>query len=230
MMMEVEAFQEIHGAWRRLGYPFDSLVPSYATAIGSSADNPAGLAELVGILLNDGVRLPTVRVEWLHFAEGTPYETLVKRGRGEGERVLPKEVAEVARRALVDVVENGTARRGRGAFRRRDGTLIQLGGKTGTGDHRYETYSPAGQLISRRVMNRTATFVFFIGDRHFGAVTAFVPGAEAASYEFTSALPVQLLKSLAPALMPLLESPSQEIPRVVQRAKEVDPAAGLRRR
>ncbi len=210
MMMEVEAFQEIHRAWKRVGYPFDSLVPSYATAIGSSADSPAGLAELVGILINNGVRLPTLRVEWLHFAQETPYETVMRRGTGEGERVLPKEVAEAARRALVDVVENGTARRGRGAFRRPDGSPIQLGGKTGTGDHRFETYGPAGQLISRRVVNRTATFVFFIGDRLFGAVTAFVPGAEAASYEFTSALPVQLLKSLAPLLTPLLQEPPPE--------------------
>ena len=49
-------------------------------------------------------------------------------------------------------------------------------------------------------MSRAATFVFFLGDRFFGVVTAYVMGAEAARYSFTSALPVQVLKSLAPIL------------------------------
>ena len=35
-LSEVEAFTDIHRRWQRLGYPFDSLTPSYATAIGSS--------------------------------------------------------------------------------------------------------------------------------------------------------------------------------------------------
>ena len=34
ILLEEEAFVRIHEAWRRLGYPIDSLVPSYATAIG----------------------------------------------------------------------------------------------------------------------------------------------------------------------------------------------------
>ncbi len=203
-MLEAEAFQEIHRAWKRLGYPFETLVPSYATAIGSSADQPASLAELVGIIVNGGVRYPMERMEWLHFAEGTPYETLLRRRGERGERVLPEEVAQAVKGCLMDVVEQGTARRARRAFVGPDGTAIPLGGKTGTGDHRYEVYGPAGQLISSRVKNRAATFVFFIGERFFGAVTAYVPGGEAASYDFTSALPVQLLKQLAPTLSPLL--------------------------
>lgn len=205
-MLEAEAFQEIHRTWKRLGYPFDTLVPSYATAIGSSADQPAALAELVGIIINEGIRYPMERTEWLHFADGTPYETLLRRKADRGERVLPKEVAQAVKGCLMDVVEQGTARRARRAFVRPDGTAIPLGGKTGTGDHRYEVYGPGGQLISSRVMNRAATFVFFIGERFFGAMTAYVPGSEAASYDFTSALPVQLLKHLAPTLMPLLEN------------------------
>lgn len=206
-MLEAEAFQEIQQAWRRLGYPFETLVPSYATAIGSSADQPAALAELVGIIINEEIRNPMERVEWLHFAEGTPYETLLKKRKGgQGDRVLPKEVAQAVKGCLMDVVERGTARRARRAFVSQDGTAIPLGGKTGTGDHRYEVYGSAGQLVSSRVMNRAATFVFFIGERFFGAMTAYVPGGEAASYDFTSALPVQLLKHLAPTLMPLLDS------------------------
>ena len=38
-MVELEAFLEIHEAWRRLGYPFESLAPSYASALGSSASS-----------------------------------------------------------------------------------------------------------------------------------------------------------------------------------------------
>ena len=202
--LEEEAFHLMYRAWRRVGYPFDSLVPSYATAIGSSADRPAALAELMGILVNDGVRLPSRRLGRLHFAEGTPYETVLDRAPMPGERVLPPEVARAVRGVLVDVVENGTARRCRGSFRGRDGTVIPLGGKTGTGDHRFETYNRQGLLIESRVVNRAATFVFLIGDRFFGTITAYVPGAGAARYDFTSALPVQILARLAPELLPIV--------------------------
>ncbi|WP_236534989.1 transglycosylase domain-containing protein, partial [Pseudomonas tremae] len=51
-MMEVEAFLDIEQRWQRVGYPFDHLVPSLATAIGSSGDRPAALAELIGIIQN----------------------------------------------------------------------------------------------------------------------------------------------------------------------------------
>lgn len=204
IMMEVEAFQRIHAAWKRLGYPFESLVPSYATAIGTSADQPSALAELVGIILNDGMKFPTQRLEWLHFAKGTPYETILTRGEGKPERLLAPEVAAVVKEALMDVVENGTARRIKGVLRGPDGSPIPVGGKTGTGDHRYEVFSTGGKLISRKVMNRTATFVFFLGDKYYGAVTAFVPGAQAANYSFTSALAVQLLRHMIPILEPEL--------------------------
>jgi hypothetical protein len=56
-------------------------------------------------------------------------------------------------------------------------------------------------------MARTATFVFFIGDRFFGTITAHVAGPEAARYKFTSALPAQLLKSLAHIIQPLMDRP-----------------------
>ncbi|WP_119460458.1 transglycosylase domain-containing protein [Rhodospirillaceae bacterium SYSU D60014] len=203
-LLEEDAFVRIHRAWQRLGYPFDSLVPSYATAIGSSADRPAALGELMGIILNDGLRLPTIRIERLDFAVGTPYETALKRKLGKAERVLAPEVAATVRRALRDVAENGTARRIDGAFVGEDGAVIPIGGKTGTGDHRHVRYGAGRQLIESRVVNRTATFVFFIGERFFGTITAHVPGPEAAEYRFTSGLPAQLLKALAPTLQPLL--------------------------
>lgn len=203
-LLEMEAFLEIHKEWKRLGYPFDSLVPSYATSIGSSADRPAALAELMGILVNEGVRLPTVRIESLRFAADTPYESSVKRQPEKGERVLNPLVAAEVRKALRDVVDNGTARRLQQPFTDAQGNIMAVGGKTGTGDHRYEVFGSSGQLIKSTVMNRTATFVFYIGDRYYGTLTAFVPGTQAGNYHFTSGLPVQILKTMAPELAPYL--------------------------
>jgi hypothetical protein len=55
-------------------------------------------------------------------------------------------------------------------------------------------------------VNRSATFVFSIDDRFFGTIIAYVPGAQAAGYDFTSGLPVQLLKVMGPKLMPLINA------------------------
>ena len=211
-LIEVEAFQEIHQAWKRLGYPFDSLVPSYATAIGSSSDRPAALAELVGIIMNDGIRYPVVRVEEMHFAEGTPYETMLRPEIADGERVLSPEIAATVRKALTGVVENGTAVRIRNVFHRSDGSPLMIAGKTGTGDNRYEVFGRGGVLIESRVVNRTAAFVFMIGDRFFGTITAYVAGPDAGRCGFTSSLPLQVLKALAPKLMPLIERPAECVP------------------
>ena len=57
------------------------------------------------------------------------------------------------------------------------------------------------------MVDRTATFVFHLGDRFFGTVTAYVPGQDAARFHFTSALAVQLVKILQPELKPLLDGP-----------------------
>ena len=110
------------------------------------------------------------------------------------------------REEMIGVVRNGTGRRALNAFVLPGGAVLPVGGKTGTGDNRFKTFAAGGGLVSDRPVNRTATFVFFIGDRFFGVVTAFVPGQGAASFRFTSALAVQVLKNLAPRLMPLLQS------------------------
>lgn len=199
-LLEVEAFLEVAQEWQRLGYPFDELTPSLASAIGSSGDRPASLAELVGILVNDGVRYPVIRVQELHFAEGTPFETRMERENALGVRVLSREVAAVARAALQDVVEFGTARRVRGAITLPDGTEAVMGGKTGTGDNRYTVTDARGRVVSSRALSRTSTFVFFFGDRFYGVMTAFVQGPEADLFDFTSALPAQLVRSLGPEL------------------------------
>ncbi len=204
IMLEVEAFLDIHQRWQRVGFPFDHLVPSLATALGSSGDRPAALAELIGIILNDGIRQPTVRIADLHFAKDTPYETKLVRDLPQGQRVMPSEVATSLRNALSQVVESGTARRLLGSFDQEDGTPLALGGKTGTGDNRIEAVSRSGRVISSKARNRTATFVFFLGENHFGTLTAYVQGSKSDSFRFTSALPVQILKGMEPILRPYL--------------------------
>jgi len=207
-LIEVEAFLKIHAQWKKMGYPFDSLVPSYATTLGASADRPAALAELMGIIINGGVRKPVERIDSLHFAKGTPYETRVVRApKVEHEVVLAPEVARAVADAIRGVVSNGTAKRVKTAFATHDGSVIALGGKTGTGDQRFDVYARGGRLIESRYVNRSATFVFNIGERFFGSMTAYVHGPQSEHYDFTSALPVQLLVTLAPSLMPMIDPP-----------------------
>ena len=208
-MLEVEAFLDIQQRWQAVGYPFDHLVPSLATAIGSSGDRPAALAELMGIILNDGVRGKVLRIDSLHFGAGTPYETRVVNNPETGKRVMPSEVATALRGALSQVVDAGTAKRVSGSFVQADGTPMAMGGKTGTGDNRIEAMGAGGRVISSKAINRTATFVFYIGERYFGTLTAFVPGSSAQNFKFTSALPVQVLKGMAPILTPYLQGGSQ---------------------
>jgi membrane peptidoglycan carboxypeptidase len=217
-LLELEAFLEIHRTWQRLGYPFESLTPSLATAIGSSGDRPAALAELMGIIVNDGWRYPTITFDQLHFAARTPYETRLRLQPHDAHQVLAPEIAAVVRKALVDVVETGTARR-LARMRAKDeaGPSLVVGGKTGTGDHRHETYNARGHRIASRVVNRAATFVFEIDDRFFGTVSAFVLGPDAAHFKFTSSLPVQILGTLLPALEPLLTPAPTSIEAVAQR-------------
>lgn len=227
ILLERDAFARIQNRWARLGYPFNRLVPSLATAIGTSADKPASLAKLVGILSNDGVLRPVRRLERLEFAHNTPYETEVRLQQNGIKRVLSPEVARVARKAMVGVVEGGTARRVRGAYVSEDGKPLVVGAKTGTGDHRYEEYNTAGKVISSRVVNRTGTIIFFIGDHLFGTVTAHVAGKKAGNYKFTSALSAQVLKKLAPSLQSLITPNGVKYPPVIEEVIEVVPPLPL---
>jgi membrane peptidoglycan carboxypeptidase len=208
-LLELEAFLDLHRSWERLGYPFASLTPSLATAIGSSGDRPAALAELMGIILNNGVRQPTVLIDGLDFAAGTPYETRLGRAEIPPSQVLAPEVAAVVRGALGQVVDGGTARGLKPALTG-PGRAHTVGGKTGTGDHRYFVYGKNGSVVESRVVSRAATFVFMLDDRYFGTVTAYVPGPEAARFHFTSALPVRIVGLLMPALDRLAASPAPD--------------------
>jgi membrane peptidoglycan carboxypeptidase len=202
--LEVEAFESLLADWKRLGYPFDNITPSYATAIGSSGDRPAALAELMSILVNDGVRAPMVSLTGLHFAANTPYDTRLSMKPPKGERLMPAEVAQTVRRALANVVESGTAVRLANTLKDSAGQPLVLGGKTGTGDHRFERFGRGGQRLESRVVNRTATFAFYLGDRYFGTLTALVQGEQAGRFGFTSSLTAQMLKTLLPQLQPHL--------------------------
>jgi membrane peptidoglycan carboxypeptidase len=204
--IEKDAFARILPYWQRLGFPFKTMVPSYASAIGVSSDRPVALAELVGILVNDGIRRPATSLAKIHFARGTPYETVFEREPVKGEQVLLPEIARTVRKAMAEVVEQGTARRLQGVFRLTDGTLLTVGGKTGSGDNRFETFNRYGGVTSSRPTNRTAAFVFYIGDRYFGVITAYVQGREAGDYHFTSALPVTILRLLSPILIAKMDN------------------------
>ena len=143
ILLEAEAFQEIYQRWKNVGYPLSSIVPSYATALGTSADRPDALAELMGIIINNGKRYKKSAIEKLHFAKGTPYETTYSFNSGEPIQAISQDIASTARPLLFDVVANGTA------IRLKDGIKIgnniyPVGGKTGTGDHRYQVFGKGG--------------------------------------------------------------------------------------
>ena len=203
-MLEVQAFAELNNRWRKLGFPFEHLVPSLATALGSSGDRPAALAELMGIILNNGERITPQRISRAVFAANTPYETHVSHPPAPSDEVMHPEVARAMKLALADVVNLGTGRRLSGAYKQANGSDMNMGGKTGTGDNRLVSRA-GGQRITGRALSRTATLVFYLGDNHFGTLTAFVVGDEAGQYRFTSALPTQVLRGMAPILEPYIQ-------------------------
>ncbi len=192
-ILEEEAFLEIHKYWKKVGYPYARLVPSLATSLGTSADKPAALSTLLGIIVNDGKKLPMQSVNKLNFATGTPYETNFKFIAKEAEQVIPKAVAKKVKEALFDVVQNGTALRLKNGIQTKNKNF-SVGGKTGTGDNRFKIFNKSGVLTKSIAVNRTATFAFIIGERFFGNITVYVPGDVADEFSFTSALPVRLLK------------------------------------
>jgi membrane peptidoglycan carboxypeptidase len=202
-MVELQAYQTIGQSWNALGYPFETLTPSYAAAIGASGDRPAALAELIGVVAAGGTKLPTESLSELEFGEHTPYETQFKRLPSAEHPQLSPQIVAVVHRLLRDVVLGGTGQRLSDGMRLPDGQIFEVYGKTGTGDQRYNVFARGAHLVESRKVNRSATFVFGIGDRFFGTLTVYVHEPYAAHYDFTSALSVQLLKSLAPALQPL---------------------------
>lgn len=192
IILEEEIFKQILVEWQSLGYPFKEVVPSLATALGSSGDTPASLAKLVGIIINDGRLANDRTIERLHFAERTPYEVHLE-GKKDQEirQVLDPTIAKVMRSVLKEVVDDGTAIRLKGSLKG-----LSIGGKTGTGDNRLEVHGSDGSVLDSKALSRTATFVFYIGENWFGNITVYVGKDEAETSSFTSSYPVALLKIL----------------------------------
>jgi membrane peptidoglycan carboxypeptidase len=207
--IERDAFAQMVPHWQRLGFPFAQLVPSYALAIGSGADRPDALADLMGIIINDGLRQPTHIMNRLHFAHDTPYETVFEPDTSKQDRAMDAAVAQALRHALENVVTAGTAQRVNGIFVGPDHLPIAVGGKTGSGDNQLITVSRDKRTRSVQSTNRTATFVFYIGDRYYGVLMAYVPGREADKYHFTSSLPVSVLKLISPSVNARLQDEPQ---------------------
>ncbi|MGA7816316.1 penicillin-binding transpeptidase domain-containing protein, partial [Caballeronia sp.] len=210
-MVELKAYDAIGKSWRALGYPFATVTPSYAAAIGASGDRPASLAQLMGVIANGGNKVPTESIAQVDFAQDTPYETHFTRASVAPQAMVSPEIVNVVRGLLHDVVQGGTAKRLAEGMTFPDGKALDVYGKTGTGDQRFDVFAPGARLIESRKVNRTATFVFVVGDRFFGVLTAYVHEPYAARYDFTSALAVQLLKSLAPALQPLVDGKDRSV-------------------
>jgi hypothetical protein len=119
-----------------------------------------------------------------------------------------------------DVVDNGTARALQPFFQKAAGNAgppLVLAGKTGTGDHRHQSFSSSGAVTASRAISRTATFVFTIGERFYGTVTIHVGEPYAARYSFTSGLSVRLLGGLAREIVAALQPPHADEPLACRR-------------
>lgn len=204
-MLEREAFENIHASWKEKGFPFDKMIPSYASALGASGDTPAALATLSGIIQNGGAKNPLIKFTGIEFGKDTPYEMHFAPDTGEAVQVMPREVAQAVLHEMQGVVEKGTASRAHEVVKLSDGRVLPVGGKTGTGDNRLKSFARGGGITGATVKSRTATFIFAIDDRFFGSIVAYVPGEDAAKHRFTSALPVQVFKALVPTILPLLD-------------------------
>ena len=226
-MLEKEAFTYIHDDWKKLGYPFGSLVASYATAIGVSGDTPAALADLAGIIQNDGMRKPAIKLSEIDFGMGTPYQTVATPKANPGMRVLPEQIAKLVRREMNGVVEEGTAIRMRNGVTLSNGQKLDVGGKTGTGDNRQQAFSARGHVTSSVAKSRTGTFVFAIGDRLYGVFTGYVFGPEAANFKFTSAVAVQGVKALLPDIQPVIDQAYGVTPEMAKAYADEKAAAAL---
>jgi cell division protein FtsI/penicillin-binding protein 2 len=163
------------------------------------------LAELMGIIQADGLRLPRVRMERIRLAAGTPYETVAMPLVDEPRRVMSAQVARVLRKVLIEVAEEGTAVRSGGALRGPHGTSLPVGGKTGTGDHISKTVDKDGNVTASHAVSRSAVFSYLVGDRYFGVVTVYVNGSQSEHYEFTSSLASEVFRSLRPVLTRLID-------------------------
>ena len=207
-ILEQDAFEAIQDEWARMGYPFEDMVPSLASAIGASADRPSALSTLMGMIMAEGKRYPVSRIQEISLASGTPYALKLRRQQGQGEQVLDPEVARATRDVMELVVTRGTAVRARSL---RDEYLFRdLVGKTGTGDHTLEHVTASGRRVDGEAVSRAGVFMFGFGERFFGVLTIYVEGQEAADYDFTSSMAAQVFTQIAPMLSDMVANPAAE--------------------
>jgi len=81
-----------------------------------------------------------VSIQQLRFGESTPAETILTRRLAPGDQLLNPVIARLVRHEMIDVVENGTARRIHGGLKLPGGTMVPVDGKTGTGDDEFRIY------------------------------------------------------------------------------------------
>lgn len=92
------------------------------------------------------------------------------------ERVLPEEVAATVRHALVDVVQNGTARRPVWVRARPMGAGLMWAARPEPVITASRCTAPVIDWSASRIVGRPATFVFLIGDRYFETVMVYAHG------------------------------------------------------
>lgn len=205
-MLEQDAFIYLHKNWADKGFPFRRLIPSFASSIGVSGDTPKALANLMGVIENDGKRYKDVEFTNISLGKDTPYERNFICTTNDAEQVLDPQIAAIVKENLENIVQNGTARRAQNVFK---DTAYEdkwhVGGKTGTGDNRIEYHDRFGNTTLSEVRNRTATFVFTFGDQYYGSIVAYAAGEHAQDEDFTSALPVQAFNEIIKRLVPVLE-------------------------
>jgi hypothetical protein len=130
-LLESEAFVEIHRAGAASAIRSNRWCPPTPPRSAAPPIARRRSPELLGILVNDGVRLSTERLARFHFGASTPFETVLEREPAPSERVLHSEVATVVRHELLGVVRSGTAARARKTIELADGRKLDVGGKTG---------------------------------------------------------------------------------------------------
>ena len=195
--MERQAFSKgVTPAWQKLGYPF-KVSPSYAVVLGSSGDTPMSLIELAGTLLNDGLHEKNISsIERIILAPGSEFETPFKI-EYQQERIIPRAIAIVVRKAMAGVLQKGTA-----VFASRHPLMRYVqsaGAKTGTGDNRY----------NQKPINRSAAVLSVLDSgegkaKYAICITMSVTEGDIERYNFTSKVPVRILSRIADHLSPIV--------------------------
>lgn len=158
---------------------------------------PAQMCAALGCILNDGVYRPLRLADAWVDDYGNVIEPILT---GAGERqVMSARTAAAIRKAMVQVVERGTARRGRSE-------LFEIGGKTGTADKVKAKGKGYGDL-------NVASFIGFVpADRPRLAGIVIVDSPRSGGSAFGGSLAAPIFRRIAERAMTYLEVPPQFTP------------------